>query len=151
MRQFTVANKQYGAPKQGRVVKLKNGKKITLHKNTPDRCSEPRRICIVCLTKAIRKNDKNYDSKVCKQCSPQAPTALPLGASRIEYNPTREKHGGVIRNNAPGKGKGTGKRKERGNPNKNSRVFTNRCQAAIDARKALPPKVVVRKKPSNQS
>ena len=59
--------------KKGRVVTLDlpsgKKKKIRLHKNTPERCSEPRRICIVCLRSVIHKLDRNYESKVCKSCT----------------------------------------------------------------------------------
>jgi hypothetical protein len=72
------------AKRQGRVVEIKNEqgkvvKKLRLHKNTPKNCSEPKRLCIVCFT-AIHKNDSNYESKVCKNCThvqSQSDTPLP--------------------------------------------------------------------------
>lgn len=48
------------------VTKTKN---VRLHKNVPEGCSAPRRICIKCLKNHIRKNDKNYESKICKECT----------------------------------------------------------------------------------
>lgn len=56
-------------PHYGRKAEyvIKNGVKV--RKNTPGKCSEPRRVCIVCRTTVIRKNDKCYESKICKACS----------------------------------------------------------------------------------
>lgn len=64
---------KYKPFKRGRVVELvkRNGKtkKIILHKNVPKGCSTARRICIKCLVVPIHKLAKNFDSKICKQCS----------------------------------------------------------------------------------
>ena len=38
------------------------------HKNVPKNCSAPKQICIECMTAVIRKNDLNYNLKVCKEC-----------------------------------------------------------------------------------
>lgn len=43
--------------------------KIRLNKSLPFGCKTAKRICIKCLTKVIHKNDKNYDSKICKDCT----------------------------------------------------------------------------------
>ena len=63
---------KFKAKKKGRIVEIikTNGKtkKIRLHKYIPKKCSSPRRICIKCLTSVIPKLDKNYESKICKEC-----------------------------------------------------------------------------------
>lgn len=40
------------------------------HKALPKGCKMPKKICIVCLKTTIHKNDSNYESKVCKNCTP---------------------------------------------------------------------------------
>lgn len=53
------------------IVKDEKGnvtKKLTLHKKLPKGCKVAKRICIECLKNVIRKNDLNYDLKVCKEC-----------------------------------------------------------------------------------
>ena len=61
-----------GGKKRGRKVKVKSSsgktKTVQLHKGLPKGCSSPKRICIKCLKTVIRKNDKNYESKICKGC-----------------------------------------------------------------------------------
>ena len=63
---------RYKAKKQGRVIKIRTSKgktkKIRLNKCLPKGCSTPRRVCVKCLVSVIHKLDKNYDSKICKQC-----------------------------------------------------------------------------------
>jgi len=44
-------------------------KSFRKHKGLPKGCSVPRQICIKCLKKVIHKNDKRYESKVCKDCA----------------------------------------------------------------------------------
>ena len=62
-----------GRRPQGRLVELEleSGKKkrVRLRKGIPKKCSTPRRICIKCLSTAIHKNSRFYDSKVCEACS----------------------------------------------------------------------------------
>lgn len=43
-------------------------KTIRVYKYLPKGCSTPKRICIKCLVVVIHKLDKNYDSKICKEC-----------------------------------------------------------------------------------
>jgi len=63
---------RFKSKKKGRVVKIQTSKgktkKIRLHKYLPKGCSTPRRVCIKCLVNVIHKLDKNYESKICKQC-----------------------------------------------------------------------------------
>lgn len=79
------------AKRQGRIVEVRNEKgqlvkKLRLHKNTPKKCSEPKRLCIICFT-AIHKNDSNYESKVCKICSNvQSQSDAPLPPRLIEQS-----------------------------------------------------------------
>lgn len=40
-----------------------------LHKRLPNGCKTPKRICVVCLKNSINKNDSNYETKICKDCS----------------------------------------------------------------------------------
>lgn len=53
------------------VRKTKSGKRklIRLFVNKHRLDSAPRQICIKCLTAHIRKNDLNYESKICKKCA----------------------------------------------------------------------------------
>lgn len=44
-------------------------KSFRKHKALPKGCKVAKRICIVCLTNVIRKNDNNYESKICKDCA----------------------------------------------------------------------------------
>lgn len=39
------------------------------HKSLPKGCKMPKRVCIKCLTNTIHKNDSNYESKICKDCT----------------------------------------------------------------------------------
>lgn len=61
--------KKLSGKKKGKLITLKNSRKTRLYKNIPDKCSTVRRICIKCLKNTIRKNDLNYESKICKECS----------------------------------------------------------------------------------
>lgn len=70
----SVAFRFSGGKKKGRVVKVRDeeGKvvrKIRLHKCLPTGCKTAKRTCIKCLKTVIRKNDSNYDLKICKGCS----------------------------------------------------------------------------------
>jgi len=66
----------YGPKKKGGVVvgwvgSGEKKKKIVVkkYKYVPSKCSVPRQICICCFKSVIRKNDLNYESKICKGCS----------------------------------------------------------------------------------
>lgn len=43
-------------------------KPFHIRKTVPRKCSSPKRICIVCKTKAIHKNDQQYEKKICFSC-----------------------------------------------------------------------------------
>lgn len=51
------------------VYRSENGIKVKVRKNKPAKCSTPKRVCIKCRANIISKNDSNYNSKVCKQCT----------------------------------------------------------------------------------
>lgn len=67
----------YGFKKESRKKKKNVKRKY--------KCSTVRRVCICCATQVIHKNDKNYNSKICKDCtvahsparlSPRIPSGL---------------------------------------------------------------------------
>ena len=64
-------SKSYRAKKKGELITGSvNGKRIVFrkYKTTPKGCSRVKRLCIKCFT-LIRKNDLNYESKICKKCT----------------------------------------------------------------------------------
>lgn len=81
MQWFNTDKRKYRKKRKGEVVKgtidfldedgVKKTKEIRFKKTKylPEKCSTPRRICIKCLKNTIRKNDLNYESKVCKECT----------------------------------------------------------------------------------
>lgn len=63
---------RYRGKKSGKKISgIVNGKKCSFrcYKKIPKKCSTPRQICVKCLISVIRKNDKNYASKICKECT----------------------------------------------------------------------------------